>query len=74
MVYLIGGGGGGGDGGMIHSSPEKSSAGKMGHRRGMYCCLGGLTGPPWSQMVDMGPLVRDEVGWLGWDRVGGVLG
>ena len=46
MVYLIGGGGGGGDGGMIHSSPEKSSAGKMGHRRGMYCCLGGLTGPP----------------------------
>ena len=33
---------------------------------GMYCCLGGLMGPPWSQSVYMGSLVRDgdEVGRL----------
>ena len=34
----------------------------MGHCMGKYCCLGGLMGPPWSQMVDLGPLVRDGVG------------
>ena len=44
---------------------------------GKYYCLGGLMGPPWSQMVDLGPLGRDGVGGWGvwvWDGVGGVLG
>ena len=48
--------------------------GKMGHCRGMNYCLGGLTGAPWSQIVDMGPLVRDGVGRVGWDGMVGVLG
>ena len=34
----------------------------MGHCMGKYYCLGGLMGPPWSQMVDLGPLGRDGVG------------
>ena len=38
----------------------------MDHFGGMHCCLGGLMGPPWSQSVDMGSLVRDE------DGVGGL--
>ena len=29
---------------------------------GMYCCLGGLMGPPGVQSVDMGSLVRDGHG------------
>ena len=29
---------------------------------GMYCCLGGLMGPPWSQSVDIGSLLRDGDG------------
>ena len=29
---------------------------------GLYCCLGGVMGPPCSQMVDMGSLVRDGDG------------
>ena len=33
--------------------------GKMDRFGGMYCCLGGLMGPPWSKMVDMRSLVRD---------------
>ena len=37
--------------------------------------FGGSDGPlPWSQMVDIEPLVRDGEGWVGWDWVGGVLG
>ena len=31
-------------------------------------------GAPWSQIVDMGPLLRDGVGWVGWDGMVGVLG
>ena len=45
----------------------------MGYCRGIYCCLGGLTGSPWSQIVDMGPLVRDGVGWMGWVGMGVVF-
>ena len=30
--------------------------------------------PPWSQIVDMVPLVRDGVGWVGWNGMGGLLG
>ena len=44
---------------------NRGCSGKMDHFGGMYCCLGGLMGPPWSQSVDMGSLVRDG------DRVGG---
>ena len=33
---------------------------------GMYCCLGDLMGPPWSQSVDMGSLVKDRDGVGGW--------
>ena len=34
--------------------------------QGCVLLFGGLTGPPWSQMVDMEPLVRNGVGWYGW--------
>ena len=45
---------------------DRGCSGKMDCRGGMHCCLGGLMGPPWSQSVDMGSLVRDgdEVGGL----------
>ena len=40
--------------------------GKTDRSRGMYCCLVGLMGPPWSLTVDMGDDMKDgdEVG--GW--------
>ena len=46
---------------------DQGHSGKMDHFGGMYCCLGGLMGPPWSQSVDMGSLVRDGdgMGWVG---------
>ena len=45
---------------------DQGHSGKMDRFGGMYCCLGGLMGPPWSQSVDMGSLVRngDGVGGL----------
>ena len=33
---------------------------------GMYCSLGSLMGPPWSQSVDIGSLVRDGDEMGGW--------
>ena len=38
---------------------DQGHSGKMDRFGGMYCCLGDLMGPPWSQSVDMGSLVRD---------------
>ena len=49
---------------------DRERSGKMDCFGGIYCCLGGLMGPPWSQSVDMGSLVRDGDGegwvWGGW--------
>ena len=45
---------------------DRGRSGKMDHFGGMYCCLGGLMGPPLSQSVDMGSLVRDGDGVGGW--------
>ena len=46
---------------------NQGRSGKMDRFGGMCCCLGGLMGPPWSQSVDMGSLVRDGdgMGWVG---------
>ena len=46
---------------------NRGCSGKMDRFGGMCCCLGGLMGPPWSQSVDMGSLVRDG------DGVGGLV-
>ena len=45
---------------------DRGRLGKMDHFGGMYCCLGGLMGPPWSQSVDMGSQVRNGDGVGGW--------
>ena len=49
---------------------DRGRLGKMDCFEGIYCCLGSLMGPPWSQSVDMGSLVRDGDGLGGW--VGGL--
>ena len=36
---------------------DESHCGKRVGFRGIYCCLGGPIGPPWSKMAHMGPLV-----------------
>ena len=41
---------------------DQGHLGKINCFVGMYCCLGGLMGPPWFQTVDMGSLVRDGMG------------
>ena len=41
---------------------DQGHSGKMDRFGGMFCCLGVLMGPPWSQSVDMGSLVRDGDG------------
>ena len=45
---------------------DQRRSGKMDCFEGMYCCLRGLMGPPWSLTVDMGDDMKDgdEVG--GW--------
>ena len=48
-------------GGRVFTLPE-SGKGKLCHFGGIYGGLGGLTGPPGSQMVDLRPDVLDEVG------------
>ena len=45
---------------------NQGRTGKMDRFGGMHCCLGGPMGPPWSQSVDMGSLVRDGHGVDGW--------
>ena len=46
---------------------DQRRSGKMDCFGGMCCCLRGLMGDPWSQIVDMRSLVRDG------DGVGGGL-
>ena len=45
---------------------NRGRLGKIDHFGGMFCCFGCLMGPPWSQMVNMGSLVRDGDGVGGW--------
>ena len=45
---------------------NRGQSGKMDRFGGMHCCFGGPMGPPWSQSVDMGSLVRDGHGVGGW--------
>ena len=43
---------------------DRGHLGKMDHFGSMYCSLGGLMGPPWSQSFDIRSLVRDQHGWV----------
>ena len=51
---------------LLYCTHDRGQSGKMDRFGGMHCCFGGLMGPPWSQSVDMGSLVRDGDGVGGW--------